>query len=199
MLDLLMASVVAYAATNVDNLTVLLAFLSTSKGHTRAVINGHICGSLILVAFALGCTLLLLPLPRTYVGLLGIVPLCMGLTKLCKRWLSGAANNTAKPQASLKRPISSLMVATVAISNGSDNVAIYTPLFAGRSASDNTIVTLVLISMIGIWCLAACYLVSHPILGSRIKHYGEVALPWLLIVVGISVLHQGQVFRGFGL
>jgi hypothetical protein len=51
MLNLLMISVVAYAATNVDNLTVLLTLLAASRGHTRVVMAGHVCGSLALIIF----------------------------------------------------------------------------------------------------------------------------------------------------
>ncbi len=71
MLNLLMISVAAYAATNVDNLTVLLTFLAASRGHTRVVMAGQIVGSLALIIFALGCAVLMLSLPRPWIGISG--------------------------------------------------------------------------------------------------------------------------------
>jgi cadmium resistance protein CadD (predicted permease) len=199
MLNLLMVSVIAYAATNVDNLTVLLAFLGASKGHTGVVMLGHVCGSLVLIAFALGCAALMLSVPHSYVGFLGIVPLGIGLAKLFRRWFAGDIAGVGESPRTDRKPISAWLVAVVAISNGSDNVAVYTPLYAGRAVSDDAVITLTLLAMMGVWCFGANYLVSHPVLGSRIKHYGEVILPWVLIAIGISVLQQSGTLRQIGL
>jgi cadmium resistance protein CadD (predicted permease) len=199
MLNLLMISVVAYAATNVDNLTVLLAFLAASRGRTRVVMAGHICGSLALIFFALGCAALTLALPRSWIGVLGIFPLGIGLGKLFKRWFAGGPNASISPDVVDESALSGWMVALVAISNGSDNIAVYTSLYAGRPAVDEAVISITLIAMIGVWCLMANSLVSHPVLGRRIKHYGEVALPWILIGIGISVLQQSGTLQRLGL
>ena len=199
MLNLLVVSVIAYAATNVDNLTVLLAFLAASRGHTRVVIVGHIGGSLALIAFALGCAVLMLSLPRSNIGLLGFVPLCIGLFKLFRRWFGNDDANAMTSESNDKVPISGWMVGMVAISNGSDNIAVYASLYAGRPASSVAVITVTLIAMIGVMCLVANCLVSHPFIGLRIKHYGEVVLPWVLIAIGISVLQQSGTLQYVGL
>ena len=199
MLNLLMISVVAYAATNVDNLTVLLTFLAASRGHTRLVMAGHICGSLALIIFALGCAVLMLSLPRPWIGVLGIFPLGIGLSKLFRRWFPSDIDSSLPSGRPEQRPISGWMVAMVAISNGSDNIAVYTSLYAGRPASSDAVITLTLVAMIGVWCFAANCLVSHPFVGLRIKHYGETILPWVLIAIGISVLQQSGTLQYIGL
>jgi cadmium resistance protein CadD (predicted permease) len=199
MLNLLMISVVAYAATNVDNLTVLLTFLAASRGHTRLVMAGHICGSLALIIFALGCAVLMLSLPRPWIGVLGVFPLGIGLSKLFKRWFPANVDGSMPSDHPDRQPVSAWMVAMVAISNGSDNIAVYTSLYAGRPASSDAVITLTLVAMIGVWCFAANCLVSHPFVGLRIKHYGETILPWVLIAIGISVLQQSGTLQYIGL
>jgi cadmium resistance protein CadD (predicted permease) len=199
MLNLLMISVAAYAATNVDNLTVLLTFLAASRGHTRVVMAGQIGGSLALIVFALGCALLMLSLPRPWIGVLGIFPLGIGLIKLFKRWFPADVDDSMPSDRIDTRPISAWMVAMVAISNGSDNIAVYTSLYAGRPASADLVITLTLVAMIGVMCFAAHCLVSHPFVGRRIKHYGEVVLPWVLIAIGVSVLQQSGTLHYIGL
>jgi cadmium resistance protein CadD (predicted permease) len=199
MLNLLMISVVAYAATNVDNLTVLLNFLAASRGHTRVVMAGHIGGSLALIIFALACAVLMLSLPRPWIGVLGVFPLGIGLNKLFKRWFAGEVDGSTASEHPDHRPISAWMVAMVAISNGSDNIAVYTSLYAGRPVSSDLVITLTLVAMIGVGCFVANCLVSHPFVGLRIKHYGEVILPWVLIVIGISVLQQSGTLQYIGL
>ena len=199
MLNLLMISIVAYAATNVDNLTVLLAFLAASRGRTRVVMAGHICGSLALTFFALGCAALTLALPRSWIGVLGIFPLGIGLGKLFRQWSADSVDTSTSSDVPNRKAISGWMVAMVAISNGSDNIAVYTSLYAGRSATDDAVISITLVAMMGIWCFLANSLVSHAVVGRRIKHYGEVVLPWILIAIGISVLQQSGALQRIGL
>lgn len=87
------------------------------------------------------------------------------------------------------------MVAAIAISNGSDNAAVYTALYTGRSVTDATIITVTFIIMIAVWCVGAGYLISHPFLGAHIKRYAEAIFPWLLVAIGISVLCQSALFH----
>ncbi|MFZ0869263.1 MAG: cadmium resistance transporter, partial [Rhodanobacter sp.] len=174
-------------------------FLAASRGSTRVVMAGQIAGSLALIIFALGCAVLMLSLPRPWIGVLGIFPLGIGLTKLFKRWLPADVDDSTPAGSPDRRPISAWMVAIVAISNGSDNIAVYTSLYAGRPASDDVVITLSLVGMIGVMCFVANCLVSHPFAGRRMKHYGEVVLPWVLIAIGISVLQQSGTLQYVGL
>ncbi|HZZ09861.1 MAG TPA: cadmium resistance transporter, partial [Paraburkholderia sp.] len=80
MFSLALLAVVAYAATNIDNLFVLLAFLAEAEAGRgrRHVIAGQYAGSLVLIVGSLLFAALLTRLPSGYVGLLGFLPIGVG-------------------------------------------------------------------------------------------------------------------------
>jgi cadmium resistance protein CadD (predicted permease) len=82
-----------------------------------------------------------------------------------------------------------LSVAAVTISNGGDNIGVYVPLFSKYNTVDQiTVLTSVFIAMTAVWCVAAYYLVNHPVLASRIRYTGNIIMPFALIGLGIYIL-----------
>jgi len=83
----------------------------------------------------------------------------------------------------------SMAVAAVIFSNGGDNIGVYTPLFAKYNSAITVIwVVIVFMAMTAIWCIAAYYLVNHPLVASKIRHIGHFVLPFVLIGLGIYIL-----------
>ncbi|MCC8405352.1 cadmium resistance transporter [Paraburkholderia sp. MMS20-SJTN17] len=200
MLSLVLLAIAAYAATNIDNLFVLLAFLSETGARRGRVIAGQYAGSLILVAAALVLAALLARLPAGYAGVLGFLPIAVGLHKAWQRFGPGHAPRNDSEQIRASAPpstggSSSWTVASVAIANGSDNIAVYVPLYANRTPAENALVSLVFIVMIGLWCAGATWLVDHPLLGAPIRRYGSAVLPPILVGIGVSVIVSNDTLR----
>jgi cadmium resistance protein CadD (predicted permease) len=202
MLTAILLAIAAFAATNIDNLFVLLAFLAESHDKWD-VVAGQYLGSLALVVLACGLASLMLGVPGDYVGLVGVMPVLIGIGKLLQwvRRANGQGTNAAgaSPGQRPHRGSSIWMVATVAIANGSDNLAVYVPLFAGRPRAQVTAIAAVFVAMIGLWCAVGLWLVSHRVLGGPIRRYGHLLLPWVLILIGISVIVEHGTLRVFGL
>ncbi|MGA7777966.1 MAG: cadmium resistance transporter [Paraburkholderia sp.] len=203
MLSLIALAVAAFAATNVDNLFVLLAFVAEARGRKRRVIVGQYTGSIALIVIALGLAAMLRSLPQGYVGALGVLPIAVGLSKGWTRFGRRRAAHDSSTQATTP-PVpagsASWTVAAVAMANGSDNIAVYVPLYAGHSRIDCALISLVFVVMIGIWCAGAVWLVNHPLLGAPIRRYGTALLPFILLVIGVSVIvENGTLHALFGL
>jgi cadmium resistance protein CadD (predicted permease) len=206
MFSLALLAVAAYAATNIDNLFVLLAFLAETGGQRRRVIAGQFAGSLTLIVGSILLAALLTQFPTGYVGLLGILPIGVGLSKAWTRFRPGNAdreNDTQATERTLAPATSATAgagsswwtVACVAVANGSDNLAVYVPLYASHSHSEGTFISLVFVVMIGLWCAGAVWLVEHPLLGAPIRRYGTALLPLILVVIGVSVIVQNDTLR----
>jgi cadmium resistance protein CadD (predicted permease) len=199
MFSLALLAIAAYAATNIDNLFLLLAFLAEAGGDRRRVIAGQYAGSLTLIAASILFAALLARLPAGYVGLLGILPIGVGLSKAWRRFRPGserAADEGDAPSTPASAKGSSWWaVACVAVANGSDNLAVYVPLYAGHSHSEGALISLVFVVMIGLWCAGAVWLVAHPLLGAPIRRYGTALLPLILLIIGISVIVQNDTLR----
>ena len=200
MLTAILLAIAAFAATTVDNLFVLLAFFAEARD-PWPVVTGQYLGSLALVALACGLASLMLNVPRAYVGLVGVMPILIGIGKLLQltRKGEGEGAEAGGVSTSRNRGSSVWMVATVAIANGSDNLSVYVPLFAARSRPQTVAIAGVFIVMIGLWCGLASWLVSHRLLGGPIRRYGHLLLPWVLILIGVSVIVENGTLQAFGL
>jgi cadmium resistance protein CadD (predicted permease) len=48
--------------------------------------------------------------------------------------------------------------------------------------------TAVFIAMTAAWCISSYYFMNHPLVASRIRHIGNIILPFVLIGLGIYIL-----------
>jgi cadmium resistance protein CadD (predicted permease) len=202
MFNLALLAIAAYIATNIDNLFVLLAFLAEAGGQPRRVIAGQFAGSLTLIVGSILLAALLTRLPTGYVGLLGVLPIGVGLSKAWTRFRPGNPDQEEETQAAARTHApgagassSWWTVACVAVANGSDNLAVYVPLYASHSHSEGMFISLVFVAMIGLWCAGAVWLVDHPLLGAPIRRYGTALLPLILLAIGVSVIVQNDALR----
>lgn len=44
----------------------------------------------------------------------------------------------------------------------------------------------------GVWCLVAHALVCHRALGAPLRRFGHLALPWVLIGIGVVILLEND-------
>jgi len=88
------------------------------------------------------------------------------------------------------------------MANGGDNIGIYTPSFAIRSANEIAVIALIFAVMTALWCFLAHAMVNHPKLGSPIRRYGHRMAPVVLVALGVLILYQagsfGMLFRHSG-
>jgi cadmium resistance protein CadD (predicted permease) len=196
-------AVAAYVATNMDNLCVLLAFLADVRdrrsGDTRRIVVGQFIGSAALVVASLALAALLASMPERVIGLLGLLPVAVGLAK-ARTWLRSRrsrspASQPVDPTQPAMQRASAWAVAGVAIANGSDNLAVYVALYAGRNAVDSTSISLVFAAMTALWCAFAVWLVRHPLFGAPLRRYGAALLPLVLLIVGCSVIVEHDTWR----
>jgi cadmium resistance protein CadD (predicted permease) len=186
----LFVSVVAFASTNVDDIFVLLGFFADPAFRARHVVTGQYLGISALVAVSLVCSLIALVIPAAYIGLLGLLPMGIGVKKLWEARRGAEDGEEGGPSARGAHKI--FAVAAVTAANGGDNIGVYVPMFATHSIDEKLVIIGVFAVMTGLWCLVAHYLVSHRALGAPIRRYGQLLLPWVLIGVGVSILLEND-------
>jgi cadmium resistance protein CadD (predicted permease) len=197
MLELLLgtvgAAVVLFSATNIDDLFILIGFFSDRRMKALDVAAGQALGIAALVLVSLAAAKLSLLLPMPLVGLLGFVPIALGIRHLARK-----EENDADEQAASDRVDRSsnwgqiLAVAVVTIANGGDNIGVYTPVFATRSPAELGVMILVFGVMTVLWCLASHWLVNHRSVGNTVRRFGLLLLPYSLIAVGVWVLYEAE-------
>jgi cadmium resistance protein CadD (predicted permease) len=80
----------------------------------------------------------------------------------------------------------------VTIANGGDNLGVYIPLFA----SDVGMVPFyagVFAALTAVWCLAGYLLVQNRLIGPQVRRFGHLALPFVLVALGLWILADARV------
>jgi cadmium resistance protein CadD (predicted permease) len=180
----------AFIATDIDDLFVLMLFFSTTSYHKWQVVLGQYIGIGALVAVSTLGSLLALVVPQYIIGLLGLVPITIGVIRLLHlRNKSYKSNEIKMPVDKWQSHLSILTVAGVTFSNGGDNIGIYTPLFAKyNSAFEVIYLSTIFMIMTAVWCIIAYYLVRHPLIATRMKKTGHIIFPLVLIGLGIYII-----------
>ena len=187
----------AFAATNIDDIFVLMIFFSSSLSFPiRNIILGQYLGIGLLIAISIVGSLISLVVPTHVIGLMGIVPIIIGIKNLIE--IRRKNNSSAGQLVENKKNrsyLSFLSVTAVTFTNGGDNIGVYVPLFSkynmGAQISGLIVVFMI---MTAIWCMVAYYFVNHPLIASRIRRIGNIVLPFVLIGLGIFILAESFIF-----
>jgi cadmium resistance protein CadD (predicted permease) len=189
LLELVGQAVVLFISTDLDDVFVLLGFFADPRFRIRHIVAGQFIGIAVLYAVSVLGSLVSLVMPIAFVGLLGLVPITMGLKSAWELWTSSDASE----QVSRGSPIGRANIAAVfamTVANGGDNVSVYTPLFAMQSASNIAIMGAVFGIMTGIWLNFAYWLTRHRAIGAPVRRYARVLMPFVFIALGVSILYQ---------
>jgi cadmium resistance protein CadD (predicted permease) len=143
----------AFVGTNIDNFVVLLLLILgiPEGGHRRwQVFAGQYLGFAVLVVASLLAALALGSVPLYWAGLLGLIPLALGVRGLLQVQRGRPAGREQPIHAG-----SLLTVAAVTIASGGDNISVYVLLFREEGAADVAWSIVVFVLMLGAMCTAA--------------------------------------------
>lgn len=193
-LSLLGISATVFVSTNIDDIFLLAAFFADPHLRARAIVAGQFLGIGVLVLGSTLASVATLAIPEGYTALLGVVPLILGVSKLralIRARGAGAPEEeqakTAEQQVERRLHSQVLAVAGVTVANGGDNLGVYIPLFASEPQAIPGHVGVFAV-MTALWCLAGHALVKNRLLGDHIRRYGHLALPFVLIGLGLYIL-----------
>lgn len=184
-------AVVLFVVTNIDDIFIIVAFFADRKLRAREIVIGQYVGLGALTLICVIAALVALVIPSQYIGLLGLLPIALGVKELIEQWRDADNDDDAdEAQVSAASSIGKIVaVSMVTIANGGDNIGVYIPVFATRSAAELVVIVSVFAVMTGLWCVLAHWLVSHRTIGAPLRRYGHRALPFILIGLGVLILY----------
>jgi len=183
----LIAGVFAFASTNVDDLLVLVAFFADRTYGTRFIVIGQLAGQAVLIAIALVASRLVATIEPARVGLLGLVPIILGVIRLAQ--LRRAVPELEEDvEAEARRFGRAAAVALVTVANGADNLAAWVPFFGAHDSRADAALAALFVLLTAAWIVVARAMVNHPRGEALVRRYGRDALPWVLILLGAYIL-----------
>ncbi|HAX78473.1 MAG TPA: transporter [Cyanobacteria bacterium UBA11372] len=192
--------IVAFSATNIDDFVILLLLFSQVNDnfrHRHILIGQYLgFGGLVVASFPgfLGGLIL----PRHWIGLIGLIPIVIGLNLLLNREEEESEEVEAETNLSEDSPIASFFspqvysVAAITLANGSDNVSVYVPLFANSNLGNLVLILSTFLILVGVWCYVAYKLTNQQAIASILTRYGNAIAPFILIGLGAFIVWDSE-------
>lgn len=196
-MEIIIASVIAFATTNIDDIFILTLFFGNPKLDSRDIVLGQYLGIGTLIAISFAGSFIGLVIDTKYIGLLGLFPMYIGikaLINLAKKKEEETKDTMTKEDGSKNHFQRIIAVAGVTIANGGDNISIYIPLFATLAFTGKISMVIIFLLMTAVWCLIARYLSRRPLVQKAVERYGHIITPFVFILLGIYILHESKTF-----
>ena len=205
-LHVTIAGISAFAATNIDDIIILMFFFSQVNANFRIrhIIIGQYLGFMALILLSLPGFFGGVIIPKTWIGLLGFVPIGIGLQQLFNSDDEDSEIQTVSDEINqrvIKFPFNHILtpqtysVAAITFANGGDNIGIYVPFFASLNLSSLLIVLTIFFILVGVWCAIAYGLSCHQVIGKLINTYGKKLVPYVLIGLGLFILWDSHSYE----
>ncbi len=201
----LATAAITFAATNIDDIFILMLFFSqVDRGfHLWHIIAGQFLGFTALVLISLLGFFGGLIIPRAWIGLLGLVPIILGVRHWRNHTREDELEESEKEQVSKSRKrgalAATMSVAAITFSNGGDNLGIYTPLFASLNLTSLLSTLAVFYALLAVWCLIGFVITRHQAFAHVITHYGHLIVPFVLVALGFYIIIQNGTLSLIGI
>ncbi len=184
-IGLLIAGITVFIASNIDDTFVLILLFLTPGFLPRHVITGQFLGIALLVSISSLASLLVLAIPIFVLGLMGIIPIIIGI----KRLIDLKEESETEEHEIKKGSTSILSVAAITVSNGGDDIGAFTPLFAKyNTMNEVSFMVILFMVMTLIWCMVTYYFIRHPVIASRVSPISRIISPFALMGLGIYII-----------
>ncbi|MEH1999502.1 MAG: cadmium resistance transporter [Nostoc sp.] len=191
---------IAFIATNIDDIVILLLFFSqiNASFRPRHIVAGQFLGFTVLLIFSLPGLFGGLVLSKSWIGLLGLLPMSIGISSLVNREEDSSKEVLAATEEAEASTITSFFspqaysVAAVTIANGSDNISVYVPLFASSNLESFLLIIGLFFLLLGVWCYAAYKLINNRVIADVLTRYVNNLVPFVLIGLGAFIVLKSE-------
>ena len=205
--------IIAFTVTNIDDMMILLLLFSQidSNFRKRHIFIGQYLGFFAIIMLSLPGFFGGLFIQREWLGLLGIIPIAIGMKQLINQQIETTESTEVQtvnpdfPQLLHPNPVFSFFlsilhpntyqVAAITIANSGDNISVYIPLFAGQDFVSLGIIIAVFLAMVGVGCGIAYLLTSQVTIGYILSRYGRAMIPFILMSLGLFIMYDRGTFK----
>ncbi len=191
---------ITFIATNIDDIVILLLFFSQINSTFRPwhIVTGQFLGFTFLVILSLSGLFSGLVLSKSWIGLLGLLPIAIGISSLVNQEENSSEEVLPETEEYHQTTIPNLLspeiysVAAVTVANGSDNISVYVPLFASSNLESFVVTIIMFFMLLGIWCYTAYKLTKQKIIADILSRYINYVVPFVLIGLGVFIVLKSE-------
>lgn len=196
----------SFIVTNIDDIFVLMLLFSQASSQAKAsngrtvkgnriypkdIVIGQYLGFALLVLISLLATFGVTLIPDQWVGLLGLIPIYLGV----KLFIKGEDEDEGAILSSLNKFNKFyLSVAFITFANGGDNIGIYVPFFSTLNNNQLVITVVTFFIMVAVWCLIGYRLARVRYVSETLEKYGRWVIPIVFIGLGFYIMAENNIF-----
>lgn len=196
----------SFIVTNIDDIFVLMLLFSQASSQAKAsngrtvkgnriypkdIVIGQYLGFALLVLISLLTTFGVTLIPDQWVGLLGLIPIYLGV----KLFIKGEDEEEGAILSSLNKFNKFyLSVAFITFANGGDNIGIYVPFFSTLNNNQLVITVVTFFIMVAVWCLIGYRLARFRYVSETLEKYGRWVIPIVFIGLGFYIMAENNIF-----
>lgn len=196
----------SFIVTNIDDIFVLMLLFSQASSQAKAsngrtvkgnriypkdIVIGQYLGFAVLVLISLLATFGVTLIPDQWVGLLGLIPIYLGV----KLFIKGEDEDEGAILSSLNKFNKFyLSVAFITFANGGDNIGIYVPFFSTLNNNQLVITVVTFFIMVAVWCLIGYRLARFRYVSETLEKYGRWVIPIVFIGLGFYIMAENNIF-----
>ena len=180
----------SFAATNVDNLILLVVLMGAEPSRRVSVVLGFLSAAACVLVIATLGALVGTGLDPALLGYFGLVPLGFGIVLLYRRLRGARPEETAagEARAVARYGAGGLSTFLLMFSNSGDSLAIFFPLLAESDLQSLLWEIGLFVTMALLWAALAWRIADQPGIALRMERIGENLVPWIMMGAGIYIL-----------
>lgn len=202
MITVLLGAVLAFVATNIDDL-VLVMILGAEAGQDRRrrghIWAGQMLATGLIVAVGVAGALLASLLPEGFEGwlrYLGVLPILIGLWHIVETLLGRRKKRRGVVRAKVRQAAGAQAAGGLGVgkvffmlfSACADNAGVYIPLFSGMGVAEMVVCVALFMGLAVLFCALALKLAGNARLETAIQRYEAVLVPVVLILIGVGMI-----------
>lgn len=189
------ASITSFVATNIDDIAILMLLFAqlNTQFRPRHIVIGQYLGFTALIGISLSGFFGGLVVSQQWIGLLGLIPIAIGLSSLLNQEqdsLPEFETQTQHSQDAMTTFFSpqTYSVAAITFANGGDNIGVYVPLFASSNLESLAIILAIFLLLVGVWCYVAYKFTHQRAIAHVLTRYSNHFVPFVLIGLGAFIV-----------
>ncbi|MCF3944879.1 CadD family cadmium resistance transporter [Oceanobacillus alkalisoli] len=195
MVTTIISAIVSYIATSIDYIVILVVLFAQNKRRKRAVRDialGQYVGFSILILISLLAAFGLALIPQQWIGLLGLVPIYIGLKILFEKEEDGESQEETIDTNRFSSFL--LSVAVIMLAAGGDNLGVYIPYFTTLNTVE-LIVTITIYYVLATVLLYFCKrLAAVKGISETVEKFEKLIVPLVFVALGIMIMYENDTF-----
>ncbi|MEN1967246.1 CadD family cadmium resistance transporter [Lentibacillus sp. N15] len=193
----IISAIFSYIATSIDYiviLVVLFAQMKKQKGSIRDIVLGQYLGFTILIVVSLLAAFGLALIPQQWIGLLGLVPIFIGLKVLFEKEDDEDEENEEVLKSTNRFSSLIFSVAVIMLAAGGDNLGVYIPYFTTLNKIELAVTIVIYYIAAGV-LLYFCHRISAVKgVSETVEKYEKIIVPIVFVILGIMIMSENGTF-----